>query len=50
MPIELNDPKEPRDLWENAEANEPPLELDVPKLLAEEALNSERAEPSSVWL
>ena len=50
MPIELNEPNEPRDLLENAEAKEPPLELEVPKLLAEEALNSERAEPSSVLL
>ena len=50
MDKELKDPKEPRDLWENAEAKEPPLEWEVPRLLVEETLQVERAEPSSVWL
>ena len=47
MTMELNEPKEPWDLWENAEANEPPLEWEVPKLLVEEIPASERADPSS---
>ena len=48
FPKELNEPNEPRDLWENADAKDPPDECEVPKELVEETLHSERAEPSSV--
>ncbi len=47
-PNDPNDPNEFRDLCEKAEANETPLELEVPKLLTEETLQRERFEPSSV--
>ena len=46
-PNEPNEPYEPRDLYEYADAKEPVLECDVPKLLAEDSLCNDLLEPSS---